>query len=83
MPRIHASPQSSDASSGIAVTKYMIKELSLLFPYMTLKELTIASYNMGYYPYRYDADFTLSWVPKYCFDCRLSGGKIDKPTGWD
>lgn len=66
-----------------AVTKYMVKELSLLFPYMTLKELTIASYNMGYYPYRYDADFTLSWVPKYCFDCRLSGGKIDKPTGWD
>ena len=66
-----------------AVTKDMVKELSLLFPYKTPKELLIASYDMGYYPYQYDASSTLSWVPKYCFDCRLSGGKIDKPTGWD
>lgn len=45
-------------------------------------EVWQAAYSAGLYPYRM-IGFTLMWVPQNCVDCRLAGGTVEKPDGWE
>ena len=40
------------------------------------------AYRNGYYPYK-DYEGKLWWVNKKCIDCRLDGGSLEKPGGWE
>ena len=65
-------------------TRYLLDDLRPSFPNMGYKDLLMHAYSMYYYPYRYDSDSKMLWVPTFCVDCRLSGGGVlDKPSGWE
>lgn len=59
-------------------TTEIIKTLKELYPESSRNELNLEAYKWGYYPYEEQL-----WVPLFCYDCRASGGTVEKPKGWD
>ena len=62
-------------------TTDIISTLRGVYPEKSFNELNLEAYKQGYYPYMSDPN--LLWVPLFCYDCRLGGGTLEKPEGWD
>ena len=56
----------------------ILSPLREMYPELSGWALNLEAYKMGYYPYD-----SQSWVPTFCYDCRLKGGTVEKPEGWD
>lgn len=41
-----------------------------------------SAYSNGFYPYK-EKEGTIWWVPARCIDCRVDGGTLEKPAGWE